>query len=416
MRARQARRARRWLALARLALRRWLAAGGRRAPRSPQPAPRAAGARRGARCCRSRSTARGRSRISRARSPSCCDPRSRPSGRVDVVEAVTVRETLIARPRRDAPTTCCAGSRASSAPTRSWSGSAHRAAGRYSLDVRVTPARARRHAHHGLHRAGRRRAARPRERARRRGSSRSWIAGHAGGSASARIDVVGAARRGRACARALRTQRGRALRRGRARAPTSHAAQRFRGVGARGARDRARARRRRACLPLRVVLAEPAPCGAAVAARRGGVAEVRVRGNRRIESDAIRARVATKPGEPAQRARRSRRTCARSTRSASSATCRCSTRTATSGRVAGVRRRGEPGRPPGHDQPATRTSTSDKIRDSLTLTTGSTLDYPLLFENRERIEALYRAEGYYLAKVRSRSRSCRATPSGCTSR
>src|SRR4029453_7153011 len=41
----------------------------------------------------------------------------------------------------------------------------------------------------------------------------------------------------------------------------------------------------------------------------------------------------------------------------------------------------------------------DKVRDTLTLTTGSTLDYPLLFENRERIKALYRAEGYYLARV-----------------
>jgi len=42
----------------------------------------------------------------------------------------------------------------------------------------------------------------------------------------------------------------------------------------------------------------------------------------------------------------------------------------------------------------------DKIRDNLTLTTGSTLDYPLLFENRERVEALYRAKGFYLAEVR----------------
>jgi len=42
---------------------------------------------------------------------------------------------------------------------------------------------------------------------------------------------------------------------------------------------------------------------------------------------------------------------------------------------------------------------SDKIRDLLTITTGSTLDYPLLYENRERIQALYRAEGYYLAEV-----------------
>src|SRR5262249_15002222 len=44
----------------------------------------------------------------------------------------------------------------------------------------------------------------------------------------------------------------------------------------------------------------------------------------------------------------------------------------------------------------------EKIKDNLTLTRGATLDYPLLFENRQRIEALYRAEGYYLAKVHSR--------------
>jgi outer membrane protein insertion porin family len=42
----------------------------------------------------------------------------------------------------------------------------------------------------------------------------------------------------------------------------------------------------------------------------------------------------------------------------------------------------------------------EKIRDNLTLTTGSTLDLPLLFENRLRIESIYRAEGFYLARVR----------------
>ncbi len=42
----------------------------------------------------------------------------------------------------------------------------------------------------------------------------------------------------------------------------------------------------------------------------------------------------------------------------------------------------------------------EKIKDNLTLTTGATLDLPLLFENRQRIEAIYRAEGFYLAKVR----------------
>jgi outer membrane protein insertion porin family len=41
----------------------------------------------------------------------------------------------------------------------------------------------------------------------------------------------------------------------------------------------------------------------------------------------------------------------------------------------------------------------DKIKDALTLTTGAPLDYPLLRENVERITALYRSEGYYLAEV-----------------
>ena len=50
---------------------------------------------------------------------------------------------------------------------------------------------------------------------------------------------------------------------------------------------------------------------------------------------------------------------------------------------------------------------SDKIRDTLTLTTGSTLDYPLLFENRERIEALYRAAGL-LPGARHATRSSRS--------
>lgn len=42
---------------------------------------------------------------------------------------------------------------------------------------------------------------------------------------------------------------------------------------------------------------------------------------------------------------------------------------------------------------------SDKIKEALTLTTGSPLDYPLLHENVERIGALYKSEGFYLAEV-----------------
>ena len=43
---------------------------------------------------------------------------------------------------------------------------------------------------------------------------------------------------------------------------------------------------------------------------------------------------------------------------------------------------------------------SDDIKEKLTVTVGSTVDYPLLLENAARIEAQYQAKGYYLAKVK----------------
>ena len=42
---------------------------------------------------------------------------------------------------------------------------------------------------------------------------------------------------------------------------------------------------------------------------------------------------------------------------------------------------------------------SDEIQDQLTLTVGSTIDYPLLIENRARMEGFYQTKGYYLAQV-----------------
>jgi outer membrane protein insertion porin family len=42
---------------------------------------------------------------------------------------------------------------------------------------------------------------------------------------------------------------------------------------------------------------------------------------------------------------------------------------------------------------------ADDIKEKLTVTVGSTVDYPLLMENSARIEAQYQAKGYYLAKV-----------------
>jgi len=132
---------------------------------------------------------------------------------------------------------------------------------------------------------------------------------------------------------------------------------------------------------------------------RGGdrIAEVRIAGNRRIEADAIRARISTKAGDaydPAQVAEDVRQIHAL-------------------GFFENVRVLSEGG-PQGRvltfeieENPVVRQITiagndsidSDRIRDQLTLTTGATLDLPLLYENRDRIEALYRAEGYYQAKV-----------------
>jgi outer membrane protein insertion porin family len=40
---------------------------------------------------------------------------------------------------------------------------------------------------------------------------------------------------------------------------------------------------------------------------------------------------------------------------------------------------------------------SDDIKEKLTLTVGSTIDYPLVIENRERIKAYYQTKGYYTA-------------------
>jgi outer membrane protein insertion porin family len=127
------------------------------------------------------------------------------------------------------------------------------------------------------------------------------------------------------------------------------------------------------------------------------VAEIRITGNRRIESDAIRARIGTKPGgrySPAQIADDVRQIYGL-------------------GFFKDVRVRSE-STPAGRvltfeitENPVVRQVTiagndaiaSDRIRDQLTLTTGATLDLPLLYENRDRIEALYRAEGYYQAHV-----------------
>jgi outer membrane protein insertion porin family len=127
------------------------------------------------------------------------------------------------------------------------------------------------------------------------------------------------------------------------------------------------------------------------------VASVAVRGNRRIESSAILARVGTRAG-----GRFSIIQIARDVREVHALgffkNVRVYTEMTSAGRtvIFDV-----------EESPVVRQITisgnesidGEKIRDILTLTTGSTLDQPLLYENRERIHALYRSEGYYLAEV-----------------
>jgi outer membrane protein insertion porin family len=137
-----------------------------------------------------------------------------------------------------------------------------------------------------------------------------------------------------------------------------------------------------------------APAGAA--ARR--VDEVVVRGNRRIEADAIRARIGTAVGGPYRTSQ-----IAKDVREIHAL-----------GFFRDVRVFSEESPKGGRivifeveENPVVRQISisgndnidGDKIRDILTLTMGSALDYPLLFENRARIQALYKAEGYYLAEV-----------------
>jgi outer membrane protein insertion porin family len=127
------------------------------------------------------------------------------------------------------------------------------------------------------------------------------------------------------------------------------------------------------------------------------VAEVRVRGNRRIEADAVRARVATRAGDPYSPARISQDVL-EVYGLGFFKNVQVFTESTPEGRVVIFEV---------EENPVVRRVSvtgndnvdGDRIRDALTLTTGSTLDYPLLFENRARIEALYRAQGYYLASV-----------------
>ncbi len=127
------------------------------------------------------------------------------------------------------------------------------------------------------------------------------------------------------------------------------------------------------------------------------VGSISVRGNRRIETDAILGRIQTKVGDRLNRAR-----LASDVREINSLGFFRNVYVFAESRDGALRLTFEV-----EENPVIRQISilgndsvdSDDIRDVLTLTTGSTLDYPLLHENTERITQLYRQQGYYLAEV-----------------
>jgi outer membrane protein assembly complex protein YaeT len=318
------------------------------------------------------------------------------SGRVDVVEAVTVRETLIAWPGEK---TEDALRRLARELRADWVvvGSLTELAGHYSLDVRVTPAESRvTTSTMVLSAQGDDELL---DRVNELAARILDIVGAPSPAARvARVEVVGAPDEAAARA-ALRTRAGEAFDGDRALADVA----RIRALPGVAEATLETERGADGVVVTYRVSTQPAPAGelaapsAPVAGER--VAELRVRGNKRIETAAILARVTSRPGEPVSRAR-------------------------LADDVRGIyalgffrdvqvyEEEGLDGRILTFEvaeNPVVRQVTisgndnldGEKIKDNLTLTTGSTLDYPLLFENRQRVEALYRAEGYYLAKVAS---------------
>ena len=148
---------------------------------------------------------------------------------------------------------------------------------------------------------------------------------------------------------------------------------------------------------FKIVRAERLLAGVGEKQATDRVASVTVRGNRRIEANAILARVGTRVG-----ARYSAAQIARDVREVHALGFFRNVRIFSEQTPEGRRVIVDVEESPVVRQisiSGNESIESEKIRDILTLTTGATLDNPLLYENRERIAALYRSEGYYLAEV-----------------
>lgn len=315
------------------------------------------------------------------------------SGRVEVVDTVVVREALVAH---------VAGERTEAMLRElarevgaQWvvQGSLTELAGAYSLDVRVTPAGEAIPSRTMVFTAD----GEPELRSRVDELSDRVLEIVAGGAPAAgrvvEVRIEGAAGQEDAIRRELRVQPGRPFDGDAVRADVERLRARPGFASAESAVDRGPDG---VVVTYRLVAAER--IGLPDAGHGGErVADVRVAGNRRIEADAIRARISTKPGDvydPARIAEDVRQVHALGFFE----NVRVLAERTPQGRVLVFEI---------EENPVVRQITiagndsidSDRIRDQLTLTTGATLDLPLLYENRDRIEALYRAEGFYQARV-----------------
>ena len=127
------------------------------------------------------------------------------------------------------------------------------------------------------------------------------------------------------------------------------------------------------------------------------VREIRVEGNRRIEADAVKAVISTKVGEKLSQAH-----LADDVRRIYGLGFFHDVRVELADDSAGVVVTYVVSENPVIRQVSITGNEeipSEDIKDKLTITVGSTVDYPLLVENSQRIEAQYQAKGYYQAKV-----------------
>lgn len=136
---------------------------------------------------------------------------------------------------------------------------------------------------------------------------------------------------------------------------------------------------------------------------RPRVVGIRIVGNRRIEADAVLGRIATRVGEPFEAAR-AREDVRRVFDLGFFRDVQV---------LASDKRDGKLVTFVVEENPVIRRVSvtgneaigAEEIKEQLTLTVGSTIDYPLILENEQRIEALYQSKGYYLAAVETKIES-----------